>query len=49
VAVNSNLQVFLQIFNGIQVWALAGQLKDFLVPMQLQCFFGFMVGVPVGM
>ena len=49
VSVNSNLQVFPQILNGIQVWALAGPLKDFhvLVLKPLQCCFGCMLGVIV--
>ena len=46
---NSNLQVFPQILNGIQVWALAGPLKDFhiLVLKPFQCYFGCMLGVIV--
>ena len=49
VSVNSNLQVFPQILNGIQVWALAGPLKDFhiLVVKIFQCCFGCMLGVIV--
>ena len=45
-SVNSNLQVFLQILNGIQDWALAGPLKDFhvLVLKPFQCCFGCMLG-----
>ena len=48
-SVNSNLQVFPQILNGIQVWALAGPLKDFhvLVLKPFQCCFGWIVGVIV--
>ena len=49
VSVNSNLQVFLQILNGFQVWALAGPLKDFhiLLLKPFQCCFGFVLGVIV--
>ena len=48
-SVNSNLQVFPQILNGIQVWALAGPLEDFhvLVLKPFQCCFGCMLGVIV--
>ena len=47
--VNSNLQVFPQIPNGIQVWALAGPLKDFhvLILKPFQCCFCCMLGVIV--
>ena len=46
---NSDLQVFPQILNGIEVWALAGPLKDFhiLVLKPFQCCFGSMLGVIV--
>ena len=49
VSVNSNLEVFPQILNGIQVWALAGPLKDFhiLVLKPFQCCFGCMLRVIV--
>ena len=49
VSVNSNLQVFPQILNGIQVWALAEPLKDFhiLVLKTFKCCFGCMLGVIV--
>ena len=42
VLVNNNLQAFSQILNGIQVWSLAGPLKDFhiLVLKPFQCYFG---------
>ena len=45
-SVNSDLKVFPQILNGIQVWALAEPLKDFhiLVLKLFQCCFGFMLG-----
>ena len=48
-SMNSNLQVFPQILNGIQVWAVAGPLKDFhiLVLKPFQCCFGCMLGVIV--
>ena len=48
-SVNSNLQVFQQILNGIQVWALARPLKDFhiLVLKPFQCCPGCMLGVIV--
>ena len=52
-SVNSNPQIFPQILNGIQVWALAGPLKEFhvLVLKPFQCCFGCMLGghCPVGM
>ena len=46
-SVNSIFQVFPHILNGIQVWALAGPLKDFhiLVLKPFQCCFGCMLGV----
>ena len=49
VMVNSNLQVYPQILNGIKVWALAGQLTDFhiLVLKPFQCCFGSMFVVIV--
>ena len=49
VSVNSNLQVFPQILNEIQVWALAGPIKDFhiLVLKPFQCCFGCMLGAIV--
>ena len=45
-SVNSNLQVFPRILNGIQVWALAGPLKDFhiLVLQPFQCCFAVCLG-----
>jgi len=48
-SVNSNLQVFPQILNGIKVLALVGPLKDFhvLVLKSFQCCFGCMLGVIV--
>ena len=48
-SVNSNLEVFPEILNGIQVWALAGPLKDFhvLVLKPFQCCFACMLGVIV--
>ena len=48
-SVNSNLQVFPQILNGFQVWALAGPLEDshVLVLKPFQCCFGCMLGVHV--
>ena len=48
-SMNSNLEVFPQIPNGIQVWALVGPLIGFhiLVLKPLQCCFGCMVGVIV--
>ena len=39
VLVNSNLQVFPQILNGIQVWALTGPLMDFPPGGSLRTFF----------
>uniref|UniRef100_UPI00358F76F6 serine protease 27-like n=1 Tax=Myxine glutinosa TaxID=7769 RepID=UPI00358F76F6 len=47
VSVNSNLQVFPQILNGIQVWVLGGPLKDFhiLVLTPFKCCFGCMLQV----
>ena len=49
VSVNSDLQVFPQILNGIQVWPLNGPLKDFHVPVlkPVQYCFGSMLGVIV--
>ena len=46
-SVNSNLQVFPQIVNVIQVWALAGPLKDFhvLVLKPFQCRFAVLWSV----
>ena len=48
-SINSNLEVFPPIFNGNQVWALAGPLKDFhvLVLKPFQCWFGFVPGIIV--
>ena len=48
-SVHSNLQVFPQILKGIQVWALAGPLKDFhiLVLKPFPCCFGCILGVIV--
>jgi len=45
--VNTNLQVFPQILNGIHVWALAGALEGFhvLLVKPFQCCFGYMLGV----
>ena len=48
-SVNSNVQVFPQILSGIEVWTLAGPLKDFhiLVLKPFQCCFGCMLGIIV--
>ena len=46
---DSNLQVFPQILNGIQIWALAGPLNDFhiIVLKPFQCRSGWKLGVIV--